>query len=162
MSFLPASALGAAVTSAAIVLAAGCGSDSGSGGGGGGAYGGGSSQPATKTTTTAPATPKSASAAASSGAVLPLTAGEGGGLSFTPGSLTAKAGTVTLKLANPGSDALPHAVAIEGQGVARSSAVVQPGGTSTVTITLKPGKYTFYCPVGSHRANGMQGQLTVS
>ena len=38
---------------------------------------------------------------------------------------------------------------------------VSPGGTSTDTLTLKPGKYTFYCPVPGHRAAGMVGTLTV-
>ena len=26
---------------------------------------------------------------------------------------------------------------------------------------IKPGEYTFYCPVGDHRAQGMEGKLTV-
>jgi len=142
---------------AAAALMAGCGSSSdssGSGSGGGGAYGGAS--PTASTT-------KSAAAAPATGArTLALTAGEQGGLSFAPKALQAKAGTVTLKLANPGSNGMPHAIAIEGQGVAQVGAIAQPGGSSTVTAKLAPGTYTFYCPVGSHRANGMEGKLAVS
>lgn len=135
-------------------LVAGCGgggSGSSASSGGGGGYGGGG----------AAKTPTAAAAAPAAGA-LALKADESGGLAFTPKALSGKAGTVTLKLDNPGGNALPHAIAIEGQGVAKNGAVVQPGGTSSVTVALKPGKYTFFCPVGSHRANGMEGQLTVS
>ena len=36
------------------------------------------------------------------------------------------------------------------------------GGSKSVTLNLKPGKYTFYCSVPGHRAGGMVGTLTVS
>jgi uncharacterized cupredoxin-like copper-binding protein len=57
---------------------------------------------------------------------------------------------------------LPHAIAVEGNGVDKDGQTVMKGGTSTITVTLKPGTYTFYCPVDGHRAAGMQGKLTVS
>ena len=60
---------------------------------------------------------------------------------------------------NPAS--VPHGVAVEGNGVDKDGAVVNKGGKSTVTVALKPGKYTFYCPVPGHRQAGMQGTLTV-
>jgi uncharacterized cupredoxin-like copper-binding protein len=56
---------------------------------------------------------------------------------------------------------VPHAIAVEGNGVDKDGSTVQMGGKSTVTANLKPGKYTFYCPVDGHRAAGMQGTLTV-
>ena len=36
------------------------------------------------------------------------------------------------------------------------------GGSKTLTLTLKPGKYTFYCTVPGHRQAGMEGTLNVS
>ena len=62
-------------------------------------------------------------------------------------------------MANPSS--IPHAVAVEGNGVDKSGATVTKDGTSSVTADLKPGTYTFYCPVGNHAAQGMKGTLTV-
>jgi uncharacterized cupredoxin-like copper-binding protein len=64
-------------------------------------------------------------------------------------------------MANPKGDSLPHGIAIEGKGVDKDGNVVQPGGTSTVTVALKPGTYTYYCPVPGHRKAGMEGTLTV-
>lgn len=144
----------------ALAGAAGCGSGNNSstssgGGGGGGAYGsGGSSAP--KTTAAAPA------AAASSSHSLQLKAVESNGLSFDHKTLTAKAGSVTITMTNPSGNSQPHAVALEGPGVSgKSGEVAQPGSTSKVTATLKPGRYTFFCPVDGHRQAGMEGTLTV-
>ena len=47
------------------------------------------------------------------------------------------------------------------RGVDKSGSTVGMGGKSTVTAALKPGKYTFYCPVDGHKAAGMKGTLTV-
>jgi plastocyanin len=81
-------------------------------------------------------------------------------LKFNKTSLTAKHGKVTIRMANPSS--LPHAVSIEGKGLDKKGKTVQKGGTSTVSATIKKGKYTFYCPVDGHRAAGMKGTLTVT
>lgn len=81
-------------------------------------------------------------------------------LKFNKRSLSARAGKVTIRMANPSSK-FPHAIGIEGRGVDRDGKVVRKGGTSTVSATLKKGRYTFYCPVGNHEDAGMKGTLTV-
>ena len=149
-----------ATLAAAGALIAGCGSDdsssSGSSSSGGGGYG---SQAPAKTTAT---TDAAATPAASSGGRLALKAVESNGLSFDPKTLKANAGTVSITMDNPSGDSQPHAVSLEGPGgVSASGEIAQPGSTSEVTLKLKPGKYTFFCPVGNHRAAGMEGTLTV-
>jgi uncharacterized cupredoxin-like copper-binding protein len=91
---------------------------------------------------------------------LKLSANSSGQLKFNTKSLKAKAGKVTITMSNPSS--LPHAIAVEGKGVDKDGKTVRKGGTSTITVTLKKGKYTFYCPVPGHEAAGMKGTLTVS
>ena len=61
---------------------------------------------------------------------------------------------------NPSS--VPHAIAVEGNGVDQAGETVEKDGVSKVTVDLKPGTYTFYCPVDGHKAAGMEGKLTVS
>jgi len=81
-------------------------------------------------------------------------------LKFDKSSLTAKAGKVTLEMENPSE--IPHAVAIKGNGVDVDGKTVGNGETSTASTDLKPGTYTFYCPVPGHEAAGMKGTLTVN
>jgi plastocyanin len=94
------------------------------------------------------------------GAALELVAGPGSELKFDKTSLEAAAGEVTITMVNEGD--LPHNVAIKGNGVDEKGEIVQNGGTSTVTATLEPGEYTFYCSVPGHEAGGMTGTLTVT
>jgi plastocyanin len=89
---------------------------------------------------------------------LALAAPADGSLKFDKTTLTAKAGKVTINFDNPSST--PHGVAVEGNGVDKDSQTVTSSKTS-LTVDLKPGKYTFYCPVPGHRQAGMQGTLTV-
>jgi plastocyanin len=133
------------------------------------ACGGGSSD---NSTTSSPAPASSggdttmqktqSSESAGGGSTLDISATESGGLGFSKRALTARAGTVTIRLANGADDSLPHAIAIEGNGVDKDGPTVQPGDSSTVTVRLKPGRYTFYCPVDGHEDAGMKGTLTVS
>jgi plastocyanin len=130
----------ALLLSAGALLAAGCGDDEEEGGGGGGA-------------TTPEATEEAAG-----GEALTLTADPGGNISWEPGELSAAAGSVTIKLVNESS--VPHAVEVEGNGVEEESETVTAGETE-LTVDLEAGEYTYYCPVGQHRQNGMEGTLTV-
>jgi plastocyanin len=80
-------------------------------------------------------------------------------LKFDKKTLTAKAGKVTITMTNPSP--LQHDIAIKG-GASGKGETVGQGGKSTVTLDLKPGKYTFYCSVDGHEAAGMNGELDVS
>ena len=90
---------------------------------------------------------------------LDLSAVPSGDLAFEPEQLEAKAGTVTLTMENPSP--IEHNVSLEGDGVDEEGETVGEGGTSTVTVDLEPGEYTFYCSVAGHREGGMKGTLTV-
>jgi plastocyanin len=70
-------------------------------------------------------------------------------------------GRVTFSITNKGS--VPHAFEVEGQGIEKETAPIQPGASSTLTLTLKPGRYEVYCPVGndSHKKLGMDAHLDV-
>jgi plastocyanin len=109
-------------------------------------------------TTTAAAAP----AAAAGASVVKLSAKPNGALAFNTMKLTVKAGKVTVEMKNPASSGVPHGIAVEGNGVDQDGKTVSPGGTSTDTLTLKPGTYKFYCPVPGHEAAGMKGTLVVT
>ncbi|MFL5817865.1 MAG: plastocyanin/azurin family copper-binding protein [Conexibacter sp.] len=131
------------------------------------ACGGGSSDNSSTSGGASTSAPSSSSSPSTSGAgggsgALDISATETSGLGFSQRSLTARSGSVTLTLDNGSDNSLPHAIAIEGNGVDKDGQVAQPGGTSTVTVRLKPGRYTFYCPVDGHEDQGMKGTLTVS
>jgi plastocyanin len=81
------------------------------------------------------------------------------GLKFNRKTVRLRHGKVTFLMKNPSS--LPHAIAVEGHGIDKDGRTVTKGGTSRVTVTLKKGRYAFYCPVDGHRAAGMRGTLVV-
>ena len=87
-----------------------------------------------------------------------LSAPADGSLKFDQATASATGGKVTIKFDNPSS--VPHGVSIEGNGVTGASDVVTSKSTS-FTVDLKPGTYTYFCPVDGHRAAGMEGKLTV-
>ena len=139
----------AALVASLAIAVAGCGS---------------SKKSSSSSTSTAASTPpaqtttSSSSGGAASGNVQ-LSADPSGALKFSTSSLSAKSGKVTITMSNPAP--VPHGVAVEGNGVDKDGKIVNQGAKSTVSVTLKPGKYTFYCPVPGHRQAGMQGTLTV-
>jgi plastocyanin len=81
-------------------------------------------------------------------------------LKFNKKTLRASHGKVTIVMANPSSN--KHAIAIEGHGVDKDGKTVGKNKTSRVSVTLKKGTYTFYCPVDGHKDAGMKGKLIVS
>jgi uncharacterized cupredoxin-like copper-binding protein len=94
-------------------------------------------------------------------AKLHLQADPSGQLKFNKTQLSVKAGTVTVVMKNPGSSGLDHGIAVKGQGLDKDGPIVAPGKTSRITVKLKPGTYSFYCPVVGHRGAGMKGHITV-
>src|SRR5207245_2758846 len=74
---------------------------------------------------------------------------------------TVAAGTVTFGITNAGS--IPHGFEVEGKGIEQEIERIEPGASDTLTLTLKPGTYEVYCPVGedSHKKLGMESHLRV-
>ena len=72
--------------------------------------------------------------------------------SFDVTSLTAPAGKVTLSLTNTTSR--PQNIALGSDGVNAAGPVVGTGQVSSLTLTLKPGKYTYYSGVGDSHMKG--------
>jgi plastocyanin len=92
---------------------------------------------------------------------LKLKAAASGALKFNKSTLRAEPGRVTIRFRNPSSSGKPHAVEVEGKGVEKESATIEPGERTSLTVRLKKGRYEYYCPVGNHQAEGMEGTLIV-
>jgi mono/diheme cytochrome c family protein len=113
-------------------------------------------------------TGKLATAVPAAGAGKPIAAKNGkleipadptGQLAYVTKEATAPAGSLEISSKNDAS--IPHDIALEGGGVSGKGEVVQGGGVSKFTVTVKPGEYQFYCSVAGHREGGMEGTLTV-
>jgi plastocyanin len=76
---------------------------------------------------------------------------------FTPDKLTSPAGIIQFDLTS--TDGI-HDLVIEGQPGFQLE--VTSGEKTTGKIKLAAGKYTFYCDISGHRAQGMEGTLTVT
>src|SRR6187200_275786 len=113
--------LAVVVPLAAGVLVAGCGSSDNSSSS--------ATKPAPKPKA---ATSSSSSAASGGGSDLKLSADPSGALKFDKSKLAAKSGAVTITMNNPSS--VPHAIAVEGNGVDKDGQTVTSGGTSTVSV----------------------------
>src|SRR5262245_45718408 len=70
-------------------------------------------------------------------------------------------GPVEFQVSNAGT--IPHAFEVEGRGIERETSQIKPGGTATLRLDLRAGRYEAYCPVGknSHKMLGMLNHLTV-
>jgi plastocyanin len=115
------------------------------------------SEPVATTGTPAPAYSPASSKA---GTVLTLAANPSGLLAYNTKQLSAKAGTVTITFTN--TSPLEHNVTVAEGSKVLGATPTFVGGSRTLTLTLKPGKYTFYCSVPGHRQAGMEGTLNVS
>jgi plastocyanin len=97
---------------------------------------------------------------------LQIPASPSGQLAYTASKATGKPGPVTIDM--PNTSGVSHNIALEagehgatpgGPTIAKSAFVTK--GTASLTATLKPGVYTFFCEAPGHRAAGMYGVLTV-
>lgn len=147
------------IATVAIVVAA-CGSSSSS------SSSSAAASPSTSSASSSPAASSSSSAAASSAPaassqVIKLAASPTGMLMYNTKKLSAKAGKVTIEFTNTSS--LPHNVTVQKgtNGAVVGATPTFAGGTKSLTLTLKPGTYTYYCSVPGHRQAGMQGTLTI-
>jgi hypothetical protein len=71
------------------------------------------------------------------------------------------AGVHVFDVANNGQD--EHNFTVEGQGIKTEFVTnLTSGQTQSMQIYLAPGTYAVYCPVGDHRAEGMEISLTVT
>ena len=66
---------------------------------------------------------------------------------------------MTINYDNPQS--IPHDVAVEDPRVRSRRDGARLGGSTSTTVELQPGTYTFFCDVPGHREGGMEGTLTV-
>jgi mono/diheme cytochrome c family protein len=82
-----------------------------------------------------------------------------GQLAYLVGAANAPAGKLEIDSQNKSST--PHNIALQGQGLNEKGPVIQGGKVSTISVDVKPGKYTFYCSVPGHEEAGMKGNLTV-
>lgn len=97
---------------------------------------------------------------------LQIDANPAGQLAYTASKAEAKPGAVTIVMAN--MSGVSHNIAVESgeNGATQKAALVGASsfitkGSTSVTVNLKPGKYTFFCQAPGHRAAGMYGTLTV-
>jgi plastocyanin len=80
-------------------------------------------------------------------------------ISIAGGNHIAKAGTYTFVVTNKGPSS--HNLTIEGPGVSNQATPTSGPGTQNLTVTLKQGKYDFFCSVPGHKALGMNVDVTV-
>ena len=130
------------------LVAAGCGDDDDDDGDGG----------AATTEQTAPADTGAADTGTQAEAAEDLTVtADQAAISWEPTELSAPAGSVTLTLDNPAE--IPHNITLE--GVDNGATETVQNDTTSVTVDLEAGDYTYFCSVGNHRQQGMEGTLTV-
>ncbi len=84
---------------------------------------------------------------------------EAGNFSFKPDKPTVSSGVVNLEL--DGVEGGHTLVFDNGKEPGFQLEVSGDGSKDAQKIDLKPGKYTFYCDIIGHRAQGMEGTLTV-
>ena len=101
-------------------------------------------------------TPPAATGGGGGGGTVQIATSEG--VSYDSTSVEASAGEVTIDYTN--DSGLPHNVTLEDVDGGATDTI--ESGSTNVTVSLEAGEYTFFCSVGDHRANGMEGTLVVN
>jgi uncharacterized cupredoxin-like copper-binding protein len=80
---------------------------------------------------------------------------------LSPSTVNVKPGEVTFDVSNDGQ--VTHNLEVEGPtGDQEIEGDLAPGDSGTLTVDLsKPGTYEMYCPVDSHKDQGMTGEVVV-
>lgn len=76
---------------------------------------------------------------------------------------TLHAGPTTFVVRNVGEKT--HSFKIEGPGIPPDTLLakpIPPDATAELQVTLQPGEYKVFCPIGSHEGKGMVRKLTVT
>lgn len=80
-------------------------------------------------------------------------------ITLAGGDHIAKPGRYTFAVTNKGPSS--HNLTIDGPGVSNAATPIIGPGTTSVTVTLKAGKYDFFCSVPGHKELGMNANVTV-
>lgn len=81
--------------------------------------------------------------------------------SFTPAAVTVKAGAVTFRITNAGSQIHEFEI-LKGDTAVDEVENIVPGISRDMTVTLAAGEYTFLCALDGHDGLGMKGTISVS
>jgi plastocyanin len=105
--------------------------------------------------------PATAPTPAGGGSTIAVSADPTGQLKFEQTSLTATAGKDTVDFTN--KSPVGHNVQIQdSNGKVIGGTKTITGESTSTTVDLKPGKYTYFCSVPGHEQAGMKGTLTVN
>jgi plastocyanin len=115
----------------------------------------------TSTTSTSTTSTRGGGGGGGGGSTVKISADPSGQLAFEQKSVTApKPGAVTIDFTN--DSPVGHDVHVQDQsGKDLGGTDVITGSSTSATVNLKPGTYTFFCSVPGHEAAGMKGTLTV-
>ena len=82
-----------------------------------------------------------------------------GALRYSPDTLRAPAGEITITYLNPSP--VPHNLTVSRNGKVLAKTRTLIKASASVTLSVSKGQYVFYCSISGHRKAGMQGDLIV-
>jgi plastocyanin len=80
-------------------------------------------------------------------------------IKFVEKSLQGKSGVISLYVVNKDSSFHTFDITVDGK---KYSYPLAAKSTTGVVLKLGSGKYTYWCAVGDHRQNGMEGTIQTS